>query len=361
MKILFVVRNISYGGACKQIRMTADALASYGHDVYVYTYNDNKSLQSFKKAIYLPEDSVGRSKWSEYLFAVPRIRRKIKALSPDIVISWRANAGCFTQLASVGCNVKHLFSERTDPYMETNTMLKVATKICDQADCGVFQTEGAQQFYKKLCDNKSIVIPNPISIPKEIEVVPYSQREDVIVCLGRMFMPQKRMDILLKAFVFVHKKCPNVILRFYGDGPDMEQTKQIANDLGVFSNVDFAGATATPLIAIRTAKMLVLSSDYEGIPNVLLEAMSVGVPVITTDTSPGGARQILDNGKYGDIVPIRDYEALAERMIYTYEHPEYAEDLIAKGQDRVADYEPNVIFEKWNSYISLVCHDSSKF
>lgn len=348
MKVLFVVRSIGVGGASKQLAITANALAKMGYDVSVFSYCwDIRHDKLSEEVKYIPSKRYG--KIDEYLHAISDIRRTIKKEKPNVVISWRANAGCFTRLASLGLDCKVVFSERTDPYMETSAFLKVATWVCGFSDGGVFQTEMAMDYYKRLKD-KSVVIPNPVSI-KKVDVLPYNERCNEIAFVGRCFLKQKRQDIMLKAFDIVLKKHPEMRLVFYGGDFDIDAIKQMVADMGLQRNVTFAGTVDNILERISTAKLLALSSDYEGIPNVLLEAMSVGVPVVSTDTSPGGARVVVENGVNGYIVPRRDYEKLAEKITFILDNSSVAERFIAEGRENIKRFEPHVIFEKWDRFL----------
>ena len=351
MRILFIVRSLGYGGATKQLALTAEALADRGHEVYAYSYNAAHTEQHFSKVVFIPEKNTAKSSLKEYISSPIRIRKQIKKIRPDIVISWRANAGCFCTMACVGLKVKHVFSERTDPYMETSFALKVATKICDYADYGVFQTEGAQHYYKRLSQGRSTIIPNPIFLNKDIELVPYNERRNEIAFVGRCFLKQKRQDIMLKAFKIVLESHPEMRLVFYGGDFDIEKIKQMVIDMGLQGYVTFAGSVDDVLNKIKHARVLALSSDYEGIPNVLLEAMSVGVPVVSTDTSPGGVRVIVENGVNGFIVPRGDYHKLAENIVKVLNDKNIAEQFIQNGLENVKRFNPEVIFEKWNNFM----------
>ena len=351
MRILFIIRTLGYGGASKQLALTAEALAERGHETYVYAYNSDYTNQNFTKSVFLPEAKVAKSSLKEYLYSPWRIRKQIKRLQPNVVVSWRANSGCFCTIACVGLKVKHIFSERTDPYMETSFALKVATKICDYADYGVFQTEGAQHYYKRLSQGRSTIIPNPIFLNKDIELVPYNERRNEIAFVGRCFLKQKRQDIMLKAFKIVLESHPEMRLVFYGGDFDIEKIKQMAIDMGLQGYVTFAGSVDDVLNKIKHARVLALSSDYEGIPNVLLEAMSVGVPVVSTDTSPGGVRVIVEYGVNGFIVPRGDYHKLAENIVKVLNDKNIAEQFIQNGLENVKRFNPEVIFEKWNNFM----------
>lgn len=358
MRILFIVRSIGYGGASKQLALTANAMTQKGHQVTVYSYNMNVLKQELLQDVtYVPQPNLCRNKLEEYLFSPWRIRKLIKRTKAEVVVSWRANAGCFTSLACLGLKgVKHVFSERTDPYTETSLFLKIATRLCRRADGGVFQTEKARDYYGQAMARRSVVIPNPIPGNTVLpEVVPVEQRQKKVAWVGRFFMKQKRMDVMVKAWAEVHKRLPDYKLVFYGDGADMAQTQQMVQEYGLEEYVEFKGVVKGVVDIIKDHALLVMTSDYEGIPNTILEAFIAGVPVVTTDCSPGGARILIEDGVNGAIVPTGNDKAVAESIISIINTSIVSVDFIKKSRKKIENFHPNIVFEQWNDYlVSLI-------
>ena len=247
--------------------------------------------------------------------------------------------------------MKTVFSERTDPYAETSLFLKISSSICGFSDGGVFQLERVRQYYRRLYD-KSIVIHNPFDENIQItDNLPYELRPRDIVCVGRMMLPQKRQDLALAAFKEFQKKNPDYKLHFYGDGRDFEKVKILTIQYGLNGNVVFHGSEKNIPEKIKNAKCLLLTSAYEGIPNVILEAFAAGVPVVSTDCSPGGAKLLLGNNENGLIVENDDARSIAEAMDKLLNDEKLAENFIEKGRKRLLDFEPSKIFDKWDEYL----------
>lgn len=366
MKILFVIRDMFIGGAGKQLAMTANALARFGHCVSIYTYCDNECRHQLDENVrYIPNKKMPKTKLGEYLFAVPNTRRQIKELAPDVVVSWRCNAGCFAVLAAAGLKSKVVFSERSDPYMETSLALKISAFVCNFSDGGIFQLESVRNYYRRL-SARSVVIPNPFREPGSgTGIVPYEGRRHEIVHVARIVFSQKRQDLMLEAFRFFLKKHPDYILSFYGDGPDLEKLRQMTKKFGIEKSVVFHGAVSGIPERICSAKLLVLTSDYEGIPNVILEAFSAGVPVVSTDTSPGGAKMLLGDGKCGLLVPRGNAGNIAAGMSRVVEEPELFKRLIDSGKERLKEFTSDRIFPRWNEFLTRmlvqkICSEEGK-
>jgi glycosyltransferase involved in cell wall biosynthesis len=105
-----------------------------------------------------------------------------------------------------------------------------------------------------------------------------------------------------------------------GDGPERSHLERKAAGLGITSSVRFAGYTSDPISEMAKADVTVLSSEYEGFGNVLVESMACGTPVVST-ACPFGPSEILQDGEYGRLVPVGDAAALAEAILQTLKHP----------------------------------------
>ena len=98
-----------------------------------------------------------------------------------------------------------------------------------------------------------------------------------------------------------------------------------------------------------------LSSDYEGIPNALIEAMALGLPCISTDCRPGGARTLITNNVDGIITPLNDVGALVSAMDYMLSHSEEAEKMALRASTITERLSPNVVYDKWENYLLKLC------
>ena len=353
MKILFVVHSLGSGGASKQLVMTANAMFERGHEVSVYTYR-------FQEPPFFPlnagirlmqEPHIPRNAKVEYLITPCKIRRMIRRINADVVVGWRTNAGYLVTLACLGLKAKSMFSERSDPYSEDSVILHVAKKICNRADGGVFQTNEARNYYSGLAP-RAAVIANPYSTEGPLpDIIPYAEREKLIVCVGRLVLIQKRQDIAIKAFRLFHATHPDYKFIFYGDGKDEDKIRHMVEVEGLSDAVEMRCAVRGVVEKISSAKAMIFSSDYEGIPNVILDAFTAGVPVVSTDCSPGGVRVLITEGKEGFIVPRRDPDALAARLAEITDNPRLAESFIRNGREKIGLFQPEAIFNEWDAYL----------
>jgi glycosyltransferase involved in cell wall biosynthesis len=141
---------------------------------------------------------------------------------------------------------------------------------------------------------------------------------------------QKNHRLLIRAFRLLVERRPATLM-IVGEGPLGRELRDYAREQGVADKVVFAGFTVDPWPYFRSADLFVLSSDYEGYPLVLLEAMRCGLPVVSTDCE-SGPREILDDGRYGPLVPVGDPEALAGAIEQALDRPAEPESLRARAE-----------------------------
>lgn len=182
------------------------------------------------------------------------------------------------------------------------------------------------------------VIYNPIVTPeieeRAAEPVDHPWFRDgappVAVSVGRLTR-QKNYPLLLRAFARVRRRC-EARLTILGKGEERERLESLASELGVAGDVWMPGFVDNPFAYLARASAFVLSSDWEGLPSVLIEALAVGCPVVSTDC-PSGPREILEQGRWGRLVPTGDSERLAEALAATLTEETDRERLRERARD----------------------------
>ena len=185
---------------------------------------------------------------------------------------------------------------------------------------------------------KSCCIYNPvvnwklIKHSKQITEHPwfFPKANPVCISVGRL-SSEKGFEILLLAFAIVHRSFPNVKLIIYGDGPDRTRLESLCSRLNLSEFVALPGRTSEPFAYMAAADVFVLPSLYEGLPTVLIEALASGTTCVATDC-PSGPKEILEDGKYGYLVPVNNAKALAEGIITALKKP-IPKELLRKRAD----------------------------
>ena len=156
------------------------------------------------------------------------------------------------------------------------------------------------------------MIPNPVN-KNSINIEPIYNRKKKIIAAGRL-SPQKNYELLIRAFNRICNCFPEYRVEIYGEGPEKDSLEKLIQELGLQSKIILMGTKLNVIKEEAAASLYVMSSDYEGFPNALAEAMASGLPVISTDFPSGVAHEIIEDGKNGYVVPLGDEEKLAEAM-----------------------------------------------
>ncbi len=167
----------------------------------------------------------------------------------------------------------------------------------------------------------------------------------VVIAIGRL-AKQKGFDILIRAHAsLIEHGCKHHLL-ILGEGAERSKLERLASDLGVSDSVFMPGFVPNPLQFLKQSRVFVLSSHFEGLPMVLLEALAAGVPIVATDC-PSGPAEILENGKYGLLVPPENLTALGEAIGRMLTDPALRSRYQSLGTMRVKDFSPERIIQYW--------------
>jgi len=214
-------------------------------------------------------------------------------------------------------------------------------KIFPKADLIVAVSKGvAEDIIKitKIPEQKVKVLPNPTVVPEMFEMAkqnidhPWFVEKKYPIILGAGgFRKSKDFPTLIKAFKLVRSKIPAKLV-ILGDGRQRKKIESLVYELDLTKDVWLPGFKENPYSFMKQADLFVLSSIWEGSPNVLIEAMALGTPVVSTDC-PSGPREILEDGKYGKLVPCKEPQKLATAILDTLKNP-INSDLLKKAVEK---------------------------
>ncbi|MBR2339943.1 MAG: glycosyltransferase [Clostridia bacterium] len=356
MRILFITAGLGYGGAEKMLIFVAESLAERGHTVSIANINTacvgNVRPVSDKIKVYDAGASDGMRGLRRFK-QLSKLKKIAKEMRADIIVGFALYPNAMARLVGRSLKIPSVMSERGDPSRTYNGVVeRLLFRIINKNDGGVFQTEGAMQYYSERLCKKSRVIPNPIFVNEKIEQIPYEEREKTVVSVGRLHNNQKRYDVMLKAFSVFAEENPEYTLRLYGDGPDGENIIKWCAELGISDKVQLMGVTTTPMADICRDGMFLITSDYEGISNALLEAMATGLPCVSTDHTPGGARLLIEDGVNGLLAPMGDCEAIALAMQKFADDSTLAKTCGERAKEVVLRFAPSKIIDMWEEYLT---------
>lgn len=351
MIIAFLSYLHGFGGAEKQIVMLANEMAERGHNVYLITIGTNNNQYAIKqkvKYVYIPDRSHGVSRIVTRYYDIKSILRGIK---PEVTINFWFQSAYLCAAMSKRTTGALLYSERGDPSDKEYTgLLGFVRKISShRISRFVFQSQAAKRCFSKKIQERSVIIPNPVIIDEDI-CQKKEERKKTIVTIGRLH-PQKNHELLINAFGMIAKQIPDYSLEIYGEGELKDKIEDLILNLGLGERVYLKGVSTNVLSSIRNASLFVLSSDYEGMPNTLLEAMAMGIPCISTDYKPGGVSEIISNHYDGEIVPRSNKELLAESMIKLIFDEEKRNLYSQNAKKKMEEFNSGAIYDRWEEHI----------
>ncbi len=350
-KIAFIIGSMVGGGAERVISVISEMYAEDNYDIHliVFRKTDNLYYISPKVKIHYLSENEGRIKRNIKLPV--ELAKKMRMINADVYISFCILENCMSCISNIFVRKELVISERNAPKNERLSLhLRVMRKLFYRvADGIIFQTQEAKECYPQSIQAKSVVIPNPIkdNLPEKTD---YNKRNK-IVAVGRLTF-QKNYPMLLKAFSIVFSKHPEYELFIYGKGPLENELKRLSIDLNVESSVHFMGFTNNVHEAIIDADMYIMSSNYEGMPNALMEAMAIGIPSISTDCPSGGPRVLISNGVNGILVPVKDDIGLSTEMNRLIEESDTRINIGNNSKQLKQEYSREAIYKLWEKYTS---------
>ena len=353
MNITFITPGMTYGGAERVISILSNKWVMMGHNVNILIVGENQDcvycLDDRLKVNYLG-GLKGRPIIAHFNF-IRAIKKEILSFGTDVAISFMNDACAYTVLALMGTKIPLFYSERNDPTRVNQRKIdKIYRKIVESSAKGfVFQTKGAKAYYKKSVQSRSTVILNPFDT-ENLPVYDFHNREKEVVSVGRLEV-QKNQKLLIDAFALISEEYAEYKLKIYGHGSLKNDLQRQIDKYGLSERILLMGAHKDIFNKISKASLFVLSSDFEGLPNTLIEAMCIGIPSVSTDCSPGGARELINNGENGFVTPCNDAAALAEAMKKVLSDGKLAENFSLEGRKIAERMVSDKIAKDWLEFI----------
>lgn len=357
-KIMFHINSLGKGGAERVVSLLANEFVKDDTEVVIATewyaeeeYDVNRNVKRIHAG--LSETQEKGNRIAKQWYRIHNLRKVLVQEKPDVVLSFCAKANYRALMAAIGTGIPVIASVRNDPkidYVGTSKSIMNKLFLNRAAGC-VFQTEEAQEFFDEVLQKKSMIICNPVN--EKYLKAERKTPEKKIVCVGRL-VAQKNQMLLVNAFEKILQKYPDYHLYLYGDGSDDECKEELLQYVGskeIKKSIHFMGLSSTLEQDMADASMFVLPSNYEGMPNALMEAMALGLPVISTDCPCGGSRYWIESGVTGQLVPVKDVDSMAEAIEYYIQNSEKAKEMGANARQRLHEATIDKIFEQWKSYI----------
>lgn len=332
--------------------MLANRFSSGNYQVSMLVLNNDKpdTYKLHQRVRCIRANRIAKTHIGKSIDRVRIIRKTLRNNKYDVAISFLYHINVSTLIAAIGINTSIIVSERQSPANRETSILYYAIQniLYKNAKAIVVQTDFVKQLLPKELAHRAVVIPNPV--PYGLPERYLGRREKVIVSAGRL-SKEKNHTLLIKAFSEVFKKYSDYSLVIYGEGNERERLEKLIQRLGLQQAVKLPGRVNNVDDIIRKSSMFVMTSDYEGISNAMIEALAMGVPTICTDCPAGGARLMINNGYNGILIPVGDEKSLIDSIIRLIEEREFSIKLGINALKIRKEYSMDSIFEKWECII----------
>ena len=357
-KVLFHIYSLGKGGAERVVTTLAAEMAERGIEVCVATLCVSKEEYPLSEKV--RRINVGLTEAEEKKGRLSRMRTRIAKLKaclvkekPDVVYAFMQTANYRAVLAAKGLHIPVIISVRSNPSVDyaSKNQKMLANYLYKKAAGAVFRTTGARDFFDKEVAEKAAVILNPLN-PKYQGIEPPAERRKVFVSVGR-FHEAKDYLTLVKAYERVAKDYPEYNLEIYGGASEdntIHQVREWVRSHHLTEQILFMGDHSDLEKCITDAACYVLSSKYEGMPNALMEAMALGLPVVATDCPSGGPAALIEDGENGLLVEVGNDKEMAAAMRKMLEYPKDAERVSRAARKITEDASVKKIADEWLEY-----------
>lgn len=348
MKLTFVTSTLHAGGAERVISLLANSFCQKGYEVEIVCINKHLVFYPIdeKVKVWFAEDEV---KSPSILKKVLWLRNHIKNDRPDVVIAFMLEVYCVTLASLIGVSVPVISSERIDPHFFGRAKGLLRWLLLRRTTHLVVQTVRIKDFYSAKLQSRTTIIPNPVT-DKVFSLTP-TLKQKRIIAVGRLAY-QKNYPMMFRAFAKVHHDFPDWQLVVYGNGPQKEEIRGVIERLGMEGHIILAGKSDHVVEEMNKSSLFVMSSDYEGMSNALLEAVCVGLPVISTDVS--GAKDLITEGVNGYIVPVGNERALTLALSSMLSSPEKMDEMGRQSKALAPRFREEQIVGQWEELIKKV-------
>lgn len=353
MKISFITANLGSGGAERVTSLLANQFCQRGYEVEIIFFRDKLifyKLDERVKIVVIGEECHSNALWRKMLW----LRHYVKKAKPDAVIPFRVSVYSATILSLLGVSVPIVASERIDPHVPDSYWTLLRKLLLPFVTRLVVQTQYIKSYYPKFIQKKTKVIPNPVRdevFEEESGEWRVERKQNRIISVGRLY-PQKNQKMMIRAFAKIADDFPDWQLVIYGEGPLRAELEFLVSSFKLQDRVLLPGRTEHVIEELRKSEIFCMSSDYEGMSNSMIEAICVGLPIISTKVS--GTEDMVIDGKNGFLVPQNDVELMARCFHMTIESEEMREHCSAYNTDLANRFRTESIVNQWELLLKSI-------
>lgn len=358
-RIALFISSLQKGGSERVMVNLAEYLHKNHYDVILVTQYKKEVeydlLPEIRRVYSEPEEhELQGGRIHNFIARFHKLRSIWTAYKPDIILSFLGKNNLMAIATSAFLPAKVAVSVRGEPTMEYEGKLMqlLAKWTFLFADGIILQTKQASEFFPVPVRKKAVLLPNPIN-PLFLQKRYMGEREDVIVAAGRLD-ENKNHAMLIHAFAKIAGEYPTTKLVIYGEGESRDKLEALVEEKGLTDRVSMPGSVTDIADKICRARIFTLTSNTEGMPNSIMEAMALGIPVVSTDCPCGGPATLIEDGVNGLLVPVGDAFALSDAFRKILSDAECAERLGNNAYNITKELDPMKVNSKWEEYLTII-------
>ena len=358
--IAFYISSMRRGGAERVLANLAEYFTQKGYRIVLVTTRRAETEYDLPaqvvRRISEPTDAeLKKGRIGNFLTRFQKLRGIWKEEKPDIILSFIGKNNMMALLTSRGLHIPVAVSVRGEPKEEYyNSWMRIMAQLLFRYAAGIIlQTRQCFSFFPARVRKKAVILKNPVNTAFFRERFE-GEREKTIIAVGQIDA-NKNHELLLRAFALLSEDFPDYRLVIYGDGEKRLELTELAASMNLADRVLFPGNVDNVVDAIYKTRVFVLSSDTEGMPNTLIEAMLLGLTVISTDCPCGGPADLIDHGVNGLLTPVGDVDKMKENLQFVLNDLQHADEMGRNAAKTGIFYSPVQIYGEWEKYmISLM-------
>ena len=363
--IAFLISSLQKGGAQRVLVNLANTFYKKGYKVTIVTQYLEKNEYMIEEGIErvlseISSDEITGNRITNFYRRFQKLRRIWKELNPEVIVSFIGKNNLMSIITSRFLNIPVVVSVRGEPHEEypSNLLWKITNILFAHADGVILQTGMCKATFSAKVQKRAVILQNPVN---EKFIRPYydGKREDLIVSIGRLDS-NKNHRLLIEAFSDIAARYSSYKVAIYGDGESRKDLEKLIADRNLEEKVLLPGITDEVEHILETSKIFALTSNTEGMPNALIEAMVMGVPGIATDCPCGGPRELITDGENGFLISVNGRAELAEKLKLLIDDEELYKKVSLNARKLADKLNPTAVFETWENYILSIISEGKR-
>lgn len=364
MRLLITADKLTGGAGNVAQQLASHYSQIEGNDVFLLIEANNKHRYDLSKVKIIDRKIVPEKLHNpikiikRYIANSKKLRDTINDCSADVIISFLNSISPEILLSQWSTKTPIIVSERSNPYFEWRKKdwpFRLKWRLSyRRANMIVYQFKSFEPFFKHAYKRKrTCVIPNMLFADAAATPSREKTRDTVRFATVATLYPVKRIGLMIDIVGNLLKKHYNVELNIYGDGPDRDSLERKVSELGIGNHVVFHGHVQDTIACLRDNDVLLLTSEREGFPNVVLEAMGAGIPSVMFDFHDG-IKELVTEGVTGFLIKQDNTSAFVEKLEYLVQNPQLIDEMGKNAYSEKQRYDKETVMRLWTSCVEKV-------